>query len=80
MVQIADAVEFRLTLEAFPRKDGGMDKGRLPFGVMTIKADTREEAIQALQDFITGKISYQDIPKTGLDLRKKSQPLNKAPT
>lgn len=66
-------VEFKLTLETFPRKDGGMDAGKLHCGIMTVKADTPEEAIEALQRYIRGEIDMRTVPKTGLDVRRNRE-------
>ena len=57
-------VYFELTIET--RREGADHH----IGRMIVKADTREEAIQGLQDVLSGKISMRDVPKTGLDLRK----------
>jgi hypothetical protein len=57
-------IYFELTIET---RHEGADHH---IGRMIVKADTREEAIQGLQDVLSGKISMRDVPKYGLDLRK----------
>jgi uncharacterized protein YajQ (UPF0234 family) len=59
-------VYFELTIET--RREGADHH----IGRMIVKADTREEAIQGLQDVLSGKISMRDVPKYGLDLRKNT--------
>jgi hypothetical protein len=55
-------VVWTLTLESTP-------VGKtLPICRMTVKANTKEEALKGMQMILTGVIDTSKIPKTGLDL------------
>ncbi len=45
----------------------------LPVSRMTVIADTKEEALQAMKDIVEGNVDTSSIPKSGYDIRKKHE-------
>lgn len=58
---------YTLTLTAQPKGK------KYHTSIMTVLADSKEEAIKGLQDYIAGKVRYNKITRKGLDLTKEEK-------
>jgi len=63
-------VEYKLVLERF--RKGRMDSGDNHIGIVTIKADSIEDALGALKAYQDGTLDSSKISKHGIDVRSKN--------